>query len=307
MRPVGVQTGVNLIEENTTDAQRATDGYQKTGDLIMLPYTETDEVVQPYASRVESVNPYSVTEWIGDLVLQPETDVWMDDDRIPSITINVEGNYEQLLREQTEAGTLGTIWNSWNTTWTGNTSTTVTQTFEHAQEGILWDPNRGTTTTTTDIRQQRTGMNTRLVERIDNISAGDRVTNIEIVPWMRARDVNFTVTGMKPNTRVYAFFDGTNVNADVKPTLTSAKSTTLSVNLAKADTTTITVASTAGFPDAGTMAIGDTNEVDPFGIGFIKQEQVTYTGKTSTTFTGLTRNTGNQYEEPQNWLVNNSG
>ena len=145
-------------------------------------------------------------------------------------------------------------------------------------------------------------MDTRLVERIDNISAGDRVTNIEVVPWMRARDVNFTVTGMKPNTRVYAFFDGTDVNADVKPTLTSAQSTTLSVNLAKADDTTITVASTTGFPDSGTMAIGDINEVDPFGIGFIKQEQVTYTGKTSTTFTGLTRNTGNQYDESQNWL-----
>ena len=50
---------------------------------------------------------------------------------IPAITINVEGNYEQLLREQTEAGTLGTIWNSWNTTWTGNTSTTVNTTFEN--------------------------------------------------------------------------------------------------------------------------------------------------------------------------------
>ena len=299
LRPVGIQTGVNLVEENTTDAERASDGYTKTGDLIMLPYTETDQVVQPYASRVESVNPYSVTEWIGDLVLQPETDVWMDDDRIPAITINVEGNYEQLLREQTEAGTLGTIWNSWNTTWTGNTNTTVTTTFEH--EGILWDPNRGTTTTTTDIRQQRTGMNTRLVERIDNISAGDRVTNIEIVPWMRARDVNFTVTGMKPNTRVYPFFDGTDVGVDVKPTLTSSTSTTLSVALAKADATTITAASTTGFPSSGILALGDINEVDPFGIGFIKQEQVTYTGKTGTTFTGLTRNTGNQYEEPQNW------
>ena len=299
LRPVGVQTGVNLVEENTTDAERASDGYTKTGDLIMLPYTETDQVVQPYASRVESVNPYSVTEWIGDLVLQPETDVWMDDDRIPAITINVEGNYEQLLREQTEAGTLGTIWNSWNTTWTGNTNTTVTTTFEH--EGILWDPNRGSTTTTTDVRQQRSGMNTRLVERIDNISAGDRVTNIEIVPWMRARDVNFTVTGMKPNTRVYPFFDGTNVAVDVKPTLTSATTTTLSVALAKADATTITAASTTGFPSSGILALGDINEVDPFGIGFIKQEQVTYTGKTGTTFTGLTRNTGNQYEEPQNW------
>ena len=32
-----------------------------------------------------------------------------------------------------------------------------------------------------------------------------------LLGWLH---VNFTVTGMKPNTRVYAFFDGTNVNAE---------------------------------------------------------------------------------------------
>ena len=32
---------------------------------------------------------------------------------------------------------------------------------------------------------------------------------------MRSRDVNFTVSNLKPNTRVYAFFDRVDVNADV--------------------------------------------------------------------------------------------
>ena len=51
-------------------------------------------------------------------------------------------------------------------------------------------------------------MNTRLVERIDNVSMGDRITNIEIIPWMpSSKMLEFTVTGLKPNTRVYAFFD----------------------------------------------------------------------------------------------------
>ena len=80
-------------------------------------------------------------------------------------------------------------------------------------------------------------MDTRLVERIDNISAGDRVTNIEIVPWIRKSQIQWSVTGMKPNTRVYAFFDGTDVNADNKPTQTSAQNTTLAANVVKADTT----------------------------------------------------------------------
>ena len=309
LRPVGVQTGVNLVEENTTDAERTSDGYKKTGDLIMLPYTEVDHTVQPYASRIESVNPYSVTEWIGDLILQPETDVWMDDDRIPSITINVEGNYEQLLREQTEAGTLGTIWNSWNDVWTGNRrggggGTSIERNPDGSGRAGNLIRRVTSSWSAVDVRQRRTGMDTRLVERIDNISAGDRVTNIEVVPWIRSVDVNWSVTGMKPNTRVYTFFDGTDVNADNKPRETSAQNTTLAANVVKADTTSITVASTTGFPDTGTIGIGDTNEQLPvgFGFGFVKQEQVTYTGKTATTFTGITRNTGNQYEEPMNWL-----
>ena len=84
-----------------------------------------------------------------------------------------------------------------------------------------------TTTTSVDQRQRRTGVNTRLVERVDQVSMGDRVVSIDVVPWMRTRDVNFTVTGMKPNTRVYAFFDKVDVNADTKPTSASASNTTL--------------------------------------------------------------------------------
>ena len=313
LRPVGVQSGIDLTEEATSDSSRSALGYQKTGDLITLKYSESDEMVQPYASRVESVNPYFVTQWIGDLVLEPETDVWMDDDRIPSISINVEGNYEQMLREQTEAGTLGTVWNSWNTTWTGNRRESSSSDIQRREDNATLRAARRagtggglarrvtTTTSSVDVRQNRTGTNTRLVERIDNISAGDRVTNIEIIPWMRSRDINFAVTGMKPNTRVYAFFDGVDVNADVKPIGGSASDTTISSPFAKADTT-LTVNSTAGFPSTGTVGVGDTTEVNPFGFGFVKQEQMTYTGTTSTTFTGITRNTGNQYDEAQNWL-----
>ena len=271
----------------------------------MLTYTEEDEVIQPYASRVESVNPYSVTEWIGDLLLEPASDIWMDDDRIPSITINVEGNYEQLLREQTEAGTLGTVWNSWNDVWTGNRRGGSSSGIETNANGSGSEGNLirrvESSWWSVDVRQNRTGMNTRLVERIDNISAGDRVTNIEIVPWIRRSQINFNVTGLKPNTRVYAFFDGVDVNPDCKPILGSATNTTLTANLAKADTT-VTVASTSGFATSGTIAVGDITEVDRFGIGFIQQEQMTYTGLTATTFTGVTRNTGTQYDEAQNWL-----
>ena len=89
----------NLEEENTTDTQRTANYYQKTGDIITLPYTHVADLTQPYASRTESVNPFSVTLWVGKLQLTPDTDFWMDEDRVPSVSIDVEGNYEQMLRE----------------------------------------------------------------------------------------------------------------------------------------------------------------------------------------------------------------
>ena len=166
------------------------------------------------------------------------SDIWMDTERVPSITIDVEGNYEQMLREQGGNTDLGTIWDSWNTTWTGNERTTTSGRWNRVigGHGSPWRQTMTTTSTVVDARQRRTGTNTRLVERIDNVSTGDRVLNIEVVPWIRERNVNFTANNMKPNTRVYAFFDRVDVNADVKPVGGSASNTTLNGNLVKTAT-----------------------------------------------------------------------
>ena len=296
MRPKSKQHNITLIEENTSDTQRTSNYYQKTGDIITLPYTHTPDTTQPYASRAESVNPFSVTLWAGNMTLTPDSDFWMDEERVPAITIDVEGNYEQMLREVGGNADLGTIWDSWNTTWSGNLRTTTQDWL--ANRGGPWRQNMRTTTTSVDQRQRRTGTNTRLVERVDQVSMGDRVVSIDVVPWMRTRDINFTVTGMKPNTRVYAFFDKVDVNADTKPVQTSASNTTLTSAVTKT-ATTITVASTTGFPTTGTLGVGNATVTDSFGQTFRQQEQMTYTGLTSTTFTGLTRNTGNQFIEAQ--------
>ena len=302
MRPQASQYMTKLIEENSTDSQRTSFGYQKTGDIITLPYTHVADTIQPYASRIQSVNPFNVTLWVGQLTLAPDTDIWIDTQRVPAITMNVEGNYEQLLREQAGQTTTGMIWDDWNTTWTGNrrSSGGGGRVLQRRPGAIRWVTQEASTTV--DRTQVRTGQNTRLVERIDSQSTGDRVVNIEIVPWIRPGQVNFTVTGMKPNTRVYAFFDRVDVNAEVKPILTSANSTTLNGALTKT-ATTVTVASTTGFPTTGTIGVGALDTVDWQGVSFKAMEQMTYTGKTATTFTGVTRNTGNTFTEPQEWVT----
>ena len=306
LRPMSSQYMTTLIEENTTDVTRASNNYQKTGDIITLPYTHTAHTIQPYASRVESVNPFSVTLWTGKLTLEPDSDIWMDTKRAPSVTINVEGNYDQMLQEQGGNVNTETIWDDWNTLWTGNSRTTAgsssreTNPNGSGSAGNLIRDVVTQATTTVDVQRERTGSSTRLVERIDIESTGDRVINIEIVPWIRESQIQFTVTGMKPNTRLYAFFDRVDVNAEVKPRLTSSINTTLNGAITKT-ATTITVVSTTGFPTTGTIGVGSVAAANWNGIGFQAQEQMTYTGKTSTTFTGITRNSGVMWDEAQAW------
>ena len=58
-------------------------GYQKTGDLLTLPYTETSFVDQPYATRVENVQTYLIQEWVGKVNLSPTGDEWFEQEEVP--------------------------------------------------------------------------------------------------------------------------------------------------------------------------------------------------------------------------------
>ncbi len=71
--------GTDGTPDLTLDPRYVTDfgnpNIRKTGDLITLDYEEVVERVQPFATRVENVNPYMIRSWAGNLSLNPESDV----------------------------------------------------------------------------------------------------------------------------------------------------------------------------------------------------------------------------------------
>ena len=56
--------------------------------------------------------------FIGNVKLTPETDIWNDQNNLPDVRINREGNFDAVLAENENS--LGTVWNEWQTTWVGN-------------------------------------------------------------------------------------------------------------------------------------------------------------------------------------------
>jgi hypothetical protein len=101
------------------------------------------------------------------------------------------------------SGAFSFEWGSWETQWTG---TSIVR--NQVQEGRLL------TTTTSNITTTdatRTGVLSTV--SIDSItqSIGDRVIDVSVIPYMRAKGVLFTASDFKPDTVLYPFFDNTTV------------------------------------------------------------------------------------------------
>ena len=67
-----------------------------------------------------------ISFWQGTIALVPSSDNWVTQNRVEAKTIDVPGNYADVMAEAEEkfnvdpqTGFAATIWNSWETNWSG--------------------------------------------------------------------------------------------------------------------------------------------------------------------------------------------
>jgi hypothetical protein len=115
---------------------------------------------------------------------------------------------------------IDTVWNEWQDFWQGTPveTSSVSNVRRGNQNGWTVDFGDVTTTTSQAVSSTRTGIRSSLVPQVVRTSLGDRVLNIAFIPFIRSRTINFTATRMKPNTRVYPYFDNVAITAYVTPT-----------------------------------------------------------------------------------------
>ena len=240
-KPSDYSTAASNLARAFADAAAGKCTTSNKGGIVTLPYSEVTELNQPYSSYAEFVNPYNVIVWDGTINLSPESDEWKEVDQRPDVIINDNSRYDQFVAAAEEEGILGMKWNEWETNWTGEqvTSNTTTsgggsprwasrglgqggrtrggfagwnQRWTAWSRGNRWTP--ATTTTraiTSTTNQTRTGINTVIESSTQRQVVGDYVVETSYIPFMRSRRIMFDAQLMKPNTKVYAFFDGSNI------------------------------------------------------------------------------------------------
>jgi hypothetical protein len=258
MRPSHYTTSVDLMTGPVVDVDPTEDkrtaniegiNIRKQSDIVSLEYSEVEYVKQTFATRTESVTPFLISFWQGTIELVPSSDNWVTQNRVEAKTIEVPGNYADVMAEaeakfnvDPQTGFAATIWNSWETSWSGMTSVvedtrrrtdTSSRTFGRGGwiNGGSGGPAawvRQTTSqtveetvrnTTEEGTKSRTGSTTMVVEEFEEIEVGDKVLNSELITTVRSRNVEFYANNLKPATRIYAFFDGKDVTRYCVPKL----------------------------------------------------------------------------------------
>lgn len=177
------------------------------GILATLPYTHKVFAENPYASKTRNAVSQLLFNYVGTMELTPPVDTWTDTNVLPAVQLNDNGradNWEVL------ASAWGTQWGNWETTWQGTSVDTRTRTTSTRIEN--------TSTATTTQRQERTGTGISVSTETVTNNVGSRLVSATLIPYMRSRIVNISATRMKPNTRIYAFFDGINVSQHCRST-----------------------------------------------------------------------------------------
>lgn len=241
LRPTFVQNNIALLESIGTNLSRVGRNYSVFGDLLMLKIQSTTPLVsQLRASHSESVNPFNIFTFAGTLEINPWSDTWFETSRRPDVIINDNSKYDAVVKKAQADGVLGTVWKLWQTNWQGETVTGTTsrrQTNQWTDEGTFTVTNRviggldvGTggsrgggirDVTVTAYAQSGTevykGTNTYIKPTVTNTVISDRIVSTEVIPYMRSRKILFRGEGFKPETRMYSFFDGANVDSFITP------------------------------------------------------------------------------------------
>ena len=252
-RPRSTERNISLVFETKSSTEnpittdyRFTDDFADSnitrgGSALTLNYTEVPFIDQQNATRVENLNPFLVTNFIGTLELTPSSDFWIEETVLPSQNIQVDSVFDGIADllgvDDENGGMASSFWNSHETTWNGRDSATLVDEDIIRRQVLNRDVDVSrrrttraweiTTTTTTDVRntirqtfeesgvEREFGLELSASEQV--IDLGTKVVSMNVSYNVRSRNVEVFAQRLKPNTRFYVFMENTDLTPYAVP------------------------------------------------------------------------------------------
>ena len=221
LRPAFSQTS-STLQFNANSSS----GVGQYGELVMLNNTSNNLFIQQgYASQYRNCIDGNIYIWNGTITLTPSGQLNPDTSVAPDVINNIclAQNWINL------SNAWGTQWGNWETvssTITGCSPISSSTTSQQVSGGAINTTTTSTLQTTSSIQQQ---LGTSLTNSVYNqtLNLGTFVTNISILPYIPSNTIKFAAVGLKPNTRLYAYFGNVPVSAWCSPSQTAVLGTAL--------------------------------------------------------------------------------
>jgi hypothetical protein len=180
----------------------------RTGDLILLPYTANNiNQSQQFASKYRNCVEGNFYNYRGVLTLYPPGITAPDLLQRPLINGSIDG-YTNFAGSGVNSK-FGTEWGNWSDLLQPPISSQTNLTTSSQSSDTI------RTTITQDSAQKLTSIGRTITAQPAETTSnnGDYVSDVSLQTFVQSRDVYFTASGMKPNTKLYVYFDNVNVSA----------------------------------------------------------------------------------------------
>ncbi len=209
LRPQFKQDNTRLVFDQTNSSNLT-----YFGNMAITRFDHDLFITNPYSTQSLSINPYMVFRRNGTMTLSPNIDTWADDTQLPSIVTSIDTGVEALKDVADAAKLLGTDYSSWIDF---NSSIIASDTTTNISASNNWRTSVQTiTTNTVQTDSMRTATTNSIGSEVQSYTIDDIVKDVSLIPYIRSATVQFYASNMKPNSRVYAYFDGQNVTSHCK-------------------------------------------------------------------------------------------
>jgi len=212
-------------------------GYQNSGGLITRPYSEVILLENKNATTVRNIEQ-GVFRFIGIIEIDPESDTWCDITTVDKVIAFGE--------ELPTESVMQSAWGSWETHAVGynvydrrvgdrsgkpkpklflGKFTSYAAALARSKNTPLINKNGKRVKGERDDRsvietvtsQERTATVTTVSYENQIEELGNFVTDVSVLPYIRAQTLTVIVKGLKANTKFYLFFDGENMSEYLTP------------------------------------------------------------------------------------------
>ena len=216
LRPQSKEDSFVLKEINTRDDQRVVSGYVINDGVVTLPFESVELLGNKNATKTINPNPFVVIQYVGESVITPQQDSWYDQSVAPLVTdSNTKMNSIFLAKANSLSDAYSSIYNSFVINWVGSD-----QSFGNIESfaGINTEDVEGTVQSASISSSSNVSpQNNEVGKGISTKTVGGKKIATSLQFFARSTPIKFVINRLKPNTKVYVFMEGRDINAWAAP------------------------------------------------------------------------------------------